>query len=258
MVDRRPRLRLIGAGSQSRNLVVHYKIAGESADVAVPRLGSACMTLAAAGAGGAFPASAISRHESSLVLTSEERLGSDVVVHRLGAINIDVRAFQCLRNIVRALRREQIFVVQLDVVDVDESGGQTMDLDWPTDRNDSVAYPGMSPGLESVLEREESDFSKLRRCLIEVRESLDADAVDRFEQSVQPWYRLVEAGGFSTPIGLPEDVESIAGSVSQFDEQTIEVTLTRFLGSEQAWMALANMADRFWRFPDHLRRIVVD
>ena len=143
------------------------------------------------------------------------------------------------------------------VVDPQRRSAQEQRIEWPTDLNEERAYPDALPAIRSLMTWEEADFGKTRRCLVEMTTPLSADRVLEFEDWIRPWYRLVEEAAYAVPIGLPEEVECIAGTVNQFDDHVIEVGMARLLASEKAWNALANITLTLWG-PSGVRRILVD
>ena len=258
MGDRLPTLTVVGVGPKSTRLEVHYSFSAQPVEVVQPRLRLVSEIFVAAGARGAFKAAPLQTPHSRLTLDADIAPGPEEVVHQLSCDCLDVRAFQCLRSMVRRLRHDGIVVQRLVVVDPKRSTDEGVHLDWPTEQNENVVYPDVSPRIRALLVWEDSDFGKSRRCLVEALQPLKPGAVMEFESWMRPWYQLVEAGAYSMPVGLPEETECIAGSVNQFDENTIEIGLDRFYASERAWDVLANMTDTFWAPSASLRRIVVD
>lgn len=258
MIDDGPRLTGVGLTAESENLEVQYVCSYETPRSTLLSIGSVCQILVANGAQGAFSNPTRSQSDSGLALAGEPYFSNDRIVHRLAAANLDIRAFQCLRNMVRRLRRTEIVVDHVLVLDLDRPDVRSVEFDWPTEENEARVYPDMPSALKSRFQYEGSEFGKSRRCLVEVRGVVEPHTVTEFERAVRPWYVLVEAGGYSTPVGLPEETESIAGSVSQFDANSIEIGLNSFFASECAWAALANIAERFWRVSGGPERILVD
>jgi hypothetical protein len=190
-------------------------------------------------------------------LMSYELDGAEVR-HHLSSTAINVRAFQVLRNMVRRLRCSGVQVRAILVSDARGVGPTTDDVPWPSEDNEASVYPSMRSALEQLVVREDADFAKSRRCLLELTRELEAHEVENFEGWVAPWFRLLEAGGYAMPIGFPEDTESIAGTVTQVDPRTVEIAVPRFFASEMAWNAVVNMANAIWRTSNPIRRIVID
>jgi hypothetical protein len=256
VIDRGPTLTVVDLDARSTELEVLYTFAADTAERALTNLRLVSRTFATAGANGAF--SAFDGVRSHLEMSFEILRSAEQVAHRFECINVDIRAFQCLRNMARRLRRDKVIVTHVMVTGAGGQGVRVVDMPWPTDTNEAQAYPEMSPRVKAVFAQEDSEFAKSRRCLVEVAQPLESDTVLAFERSVEPWYRLIEAGGYATPIGLPEEVESISGAVNQFDERSIEVAIDRLSASEQVWVPLANIAQTFWERSGGLRRLIVD
>ena len=256
MLDRRPRLTLVDLDGRSSELEVLYKFTSESVEQAFTHLRAISQTLAAAAAKGAFPGSDHAR--SHLEMNAETVRSADEIAHHFLSVNLEARAFQCLRNMARRLRRDGVVVSHIVVTGAGRRGDRVVEVPWPTDANEGEAYPDAHPSVKAILDWEDSEFAKSRRCLMEASQPLESDSVVAFERSVEPWYHLVESGGYATPVGLPEELESIAGSVNQFDEHTVEVGIDRLSASERVWVPLANVAHAFWGLSGGLRRIIVD
>ena len=164
-----------------------------------------------------------------------------------------------MRNMARRLRRSGVSVSRITVSDV--AYGETAPvsfLAWPDEFTEEVDYPRISAVRKSRLLQEDLDFSKARRILIETRKALISGEVEGYREWVDPWYRLLEAGAYAMPVELPEDNDVLAGAVAQFDDNTIEVTVRRFIASEQAWIALANMSFAFWQDSNAIRLIIIE
>jgi hypothetical protein len=89
--------------------------------------------------------------------------------------------------------------------------------------------------------QEEVDDTWVRRCVLDMEAPVTHLAIDRVEAWVDPWFAMLEAGGYSLPIGWPAEGQCAAGGVAQFDEFSVEVSVMRFQASEMAWNALINM-----------------
>jgi len=259
MGDHEPTMRLGGVGPHTRHITICYALPAKSLEVATQWLEVLADILCTNIEAGTFPSVAgdIS-HKSPSMLELEAPANNDQILYRLLTNGIDIGALQCLRNMVRRLRRERIAIKRIDVLDAETSAGLTQTPDWPSEATELHAYPQAHQKLLSFLEYSGSDFGKSRRCLVELGHSLTTDDVLLFERAVQPWYRLIEMGGYAMPIGFADEIDTIAGSVSQFDEHTIEITVNRFVASEMAWVGLGNAAVAFWEPIGKLVRIAVE
>lgn len=258
MIRQLPLLVLEGVNDQSASLDVRYSgVAGGRTD-AIERLDAIVRTLAAAAAHGGFwgGGSPVSRSVIDLRPTACDE--SDGIVQSLHVAQLDPLVFQCLRQMVALLRKDDINIDKISVVDREALQPRQVPLGWPDEDNEVKVYPRLSPELEQVLLFESGNFAKSRRFLVELDRSIAPVALVEFECWVLPWYRLLECSAFSMPVGLPQETDSLAGQVSQFDDVTVEVTVDRFLASEQAWLVLANMTGAFWRSHARIQRILID
>lgn len=158
----------------------------------------------------------------------------------------------------RRLRREQIAVESVVVVDPGCATERPVRLEWPDESNEELAYPRLAAWVAPLVGSEDTDFAKSRRVLVEWDRPVEPGTVVALERWIMPWCALIEAGGYAQPVSDPEEVECIAGSVSQFDERSAEIAITRFISSEKAWHSLANMVERFSRGVGVLQSIVID
>lgn len=183
------------------------------------------------------------------------------LVSRVRVSELDPRMWQCWRHMVSRLAR-----VDMDVVDVTLmvqaaaglAGAEWQEIEAVDEHNEMEAYPLASPELMAVLCFEDNDAAKSRRCLIEIDRPLQPEEVRAFESGMQAWYAMLETAAFSLPVGAPYEEECLGGSISQFDETTLELTVDRFRASEQAWMVLGNMALAWWRGRARVLRVLVD
>lgn len=127
-----------------------------------------------------------------------------------------------------------------------------------TELNEVAAYPAPSPALERILEFASGDAAKSRRALLSLNRPMASAEVVEGEKRFQTWFRLLEAGAFAPPIGDPDDEVCLPGSISQFDEVTLEIAVDRFRASEQAWVVLGNMALSWPPGREHAARFLVD
>ncbi|MHB8474550.1 MAG: hypothetical protein ACYDC8_17215 [Gammaproteobacteria bacterium] len=258
MIEQPPLLILEGVNNGSALLEISYSgVAGEHADE-IERLNAIVRTLAEVAAYGGFwgGGSPVSRSVIELRPTIGDEANG--IVQSLHVAQLDPLVFQCLRQMVSLIRKDDINIDKIRVVDCGALNPTQVSLGWPDEDNEAQAYPRLSPELERALLFESADFAKSRRFLVELDRSITPVALVEFERWVLAWYRLLECSAFSMPVGLPQETDSLVGQVSQFDDVTVEVTVDRFLASEQAWLVLANMTGAFWRSHANILRIVID
>ena len=176
----------------------------------------------------------------------------------LKARSVDIRAFQLLRAMLARLRLHGIVVTRITVTELGQDERQQVELAEPVDTNEYTIYPEMSSRIGFAVAGEDSDFSKSRRCLVEMRHTVEATNVLGLGDWIKPWYMLLEAGAFAMPVGLPDETTSISGAVTIFDELTIEISIDRFQASESAFFVLINMIDAYAHQFMSVVRVIVD
>ncbi|GGY36844.1 hypothetical protein GCM10007387_18980 [Pseudoduganella albidiflava] len=253
-----PVLVLQGMSAATSRAAVSYQFARPPGVADLQAVSDAMQPLADAAMRGAFSGSGPAGPGTMAVLGPAVLSSAACARQQLQLCNVDERAFQLLRGMVARLRSEKVLVDSIQVVDMEHANAQPVQPDWPDEDNEEVAYPVPGARATALLAFEDTDFSKVRRCLVEVDNRLFPDQVTRFAAWVQPWYALLEAGAFAMPVGHPAVTDSIAGFVSHFDPVTIEVSVDRFMASECAWGILANMVCAFDWQPRTLAGISVD
>ncbi len=261
MDDAAPQLSLLGVTGHSRRVTIRYDLKVAAAAVAHSQLANITEVFLVCAGRGAFSVTGMMPAATDGAVTAIGKVrqeGSAVVFSVSSSVAIDVRAFQCVRNMARRLRRGGLEVVQIVVADPLGAATQPTFLEWPTEDTEEVAYPGFSRSAASLVHYEDSEFSKFRRYLIELGRRLRSAEVEQFQDWASAWYALLEAGAYAVPIEAPEENDVVAGSISQFDERTVEVVVNRFIASEQAWCPLTNMAVSFWGGAEAIRNITID
>ncbi|CAN5718526.1 hypothetical protein BH11PSE13_BH11PSE13_11390 [soil metagenome] len=158
--------------------------------------------------------------------------------------HFDARGLQVLRNLLVGAAEPENRIDGIVVKVPMELRGYRRDeqaMPMLDEDNEDDEYPALSERLGFDCVDEEVDDTWVRRCVIEYAAPVSPEEVERLEHWVEPWFNLLEMGGYALPIGLPENVQSAPGGVNQFDEFSIEISLMKFHASEMAWHALANM-----------------
>jgi hypothetical protein len=135
---------------------------------------------------------------------------------------------------------------------------QEVELPLPDDLNEADVYPPVSSELSFTVEWDDTVVSKGRRCLVEFQNPPGPFHVAGIAARASMWGDILEAGGYAMPLGLPHEIESIAGSISQFDEYTVEVEVARFMASEAAWDILLNLLDSYSRSASRIVMVTVE
>lgn len=258
MIEAPPSLALIGVREMTSLIEVYYSFARPADATHVAALLPLIESFVCAGANGGFPLRDAGTARTTVLLSSGELISPTTVRHVLEVRDVDWRAFQLLRSMVARLRSNKIFVQSINISDPMFPSANPVYFDWPDENTEEAAYPNVTRRAESLLIFEDNDFSKVRRLLVEVDAALGPERVTCFAAWVEPWYRMLEFNAFAMPIGHPSVTDSIAGSVSQFDEVTIEISVDRFMATECAWNILASMICAFDWSSGSLVGIVVD
>ena len=87
---------------------------------------------------------------------------------------------------------------------------------------------------------------------------IEAAYVYRTDDGIAPWFELLEAGAFALPVGCASETDSIAGALTLFHEQALEITVNCFQASEAAWSALINMLEACWSETSLLSTVTVE
>lgn len=210
-----------------------------------------------AGAAHGYPASTAAPAHSSMSLGGVE-FGATQVSCALKLSQVDPHAYQLLRNMIGRLNHERATCSRICVVNLARSGSQPSSVPEIFEENELESYPKVSPQIAFDTAKEESGFGKVRRCLVEMRQPPSAEQVLALSDYTKPWYEILEAGAFALPIGPPGEIEAIGGTVTQFDEVTVEIVVSRFLASECAWDVLLNMLDAYSCTSFPLAKVTID
>jgi len=197
--------------------------------------------LAQAAASGAFP-STISSVAPSLVAVTRCAQKGDTLELSLTFENCQTGCLQLLRSMIGYLRRDDIYCRHMRVSMADSAAAVSQTIAWPAEGADLEAYPRLAPPISSqLIAGSSSNLSKSRRMLVHMAGSVTADEVVRLRRAVAQWGTMLEGGAFAMPVGHPAVVDSVMGTVNQFDAETIEISVLRFMASEGAWASLANI-----------------
>ncbi len=258
MVEGFPYLEVPCHGSLSGDFEVAFETA-EQTDKSAGEIGRLVDAFAQAGAVGGFPARHSAVDRSSLALAAGPKPFPRSLSFDFQAANVDPHAFQILRNMIgwselsrhrvnRIAVREKRFTRDLPRVTVP----------FPGELNEADVYPHVSRHITFEVVWENTQFSMARRCLVEMARPPEPADVLAIADRIQFWYALLDAGGFVLPCDYPADAGSSSGRVTQFDEYSIEIEVTRFQASEMAWTVLANLVDCLARDLLKVVRMIVE
>lgn len=246
MPDLFPTLTLAGLGSPSARLelIVDRVDPADPTGVAVIE---AVRSFARAGEYGGYAAPGKTADQSRLSVTGDPKTLLKGLHFELQAAHIDPLAFQILRNMMATLNLEGAGITSILVREVRQGNLARVELPIADEDNEEDVYPGLSDDLSFPPDWEDSDSIKFRRVVVEARQKLSPDQVIVFQQRVESWLVLLQAGGFCLPMGPPDEAVCSSGSVSQLDEMAVEIAVTVFLASETAWNVLFNILDAIAR-----------
>jgi len=258
MSERLPSLVLSGSAGPKVSYEVTFDISTPVDEPVYEQLDWLIGVFAEAGGHGGFAVPSVSPSQSRLSLVSSSPSPPDSFLCKLGTNFVDQRAFQLLRNMAGRLKRQNINVRRIAVIELGSKAHQLVEAPEPSEENENDVYPEISSSVRLEVEGEESEFSKARRCLVEMRNPIEASHVLGIADWIKPWYLILEAGAFAMPIGLPDETDSISGSVTIFDEITVEISVDRFQASECAWNVLVNLLDAYSCISSPVSKVTVD
>lgn len=207
----------------------------------------------AAGELAAFPCSGAKPGQQALEVRSPFQTSGPTLDVFLFAKELEPRAFQFLRHMVSRIEHaEDEKLLRITVAaSATESSGVPPRLNYPIvdydNEEDMLPEPLANPGF-AIEWDDELEYSKSRRLLVEFPSDIEGPAVDRLEDYAKRWGRLLERSAFTLPLGMPDVLDNVMGSVSQFDSATIEIEVPVYQSGEYGWDVLLNMLATF-----HLR-----
>ena len=201
--------------------------------------------LVTAGARGAFAVPGVAPALSTLRVERARVEAPNVLSFELLAQACDARAFQLLRHMCRRLRRHKLNVRAVTLT-APATAGQMRFVPEIGDDTEFDAYPARSTHLRFRTGREPVDGRRLRRAVVDLHTRVTQAHVTRLNEWLAPWFGLLEAGAYAAPLGPADEVDCVAGVVTLYDEQAVELCVNRFQASECAWHALLNMLDACW------------
>jgi hypothetical protein len=258
MLESPPSLALVGVRETTSLLEINYLLGRPESAIYAPELFPLMASFVRVAVNGGFPLRDVGGVSTILLRSYSELVSQTTIRDVLEVRNLDWRAFQLIRSMVARLRSEKIFVQSITVLDPMTSPTNTIYLDWPDEINETDVYPALIRRAETLLTLSDIDFSKSRRLMVVVDGPLTPKEVIGISAWVEPWYWLLEYNSFSMPIAHPANACSIAGSVSQFDDVTIEISVDRFMATESAWNILINMICAFGWSPRSLVGLVIE
>lgn len=226
-------------------------------DPPIEEIGRLVAVFTQAGELGAFPAAAHSGGPSRIGRIAGPKSSDQSIAFEMTASGITPQAFQILRNLLGWSEAIHGGVASLRIRDK-QRRDQGRTAPFPGDVDEEDAYPPPWEKLGFAIDWENTQYSKSRRCLIEAARPLETADVEQVAETARAWSALLDEGGFVLPSDFPSETESSSGSVSQFDEYSVEISVLRFQASEMAWASLANMIDASCRTSLQVIRMIVE
>lgn len=243
-----------GAGTY----IVHFELQTPVDDAVAAAVDGVVERFVMAGNWGAFPAPDLPNSSTRLDMQRRSSTDANRLSYVLNGQNFDLFGFELLRNMSSRLLRQDIEVSRIAVTAPGTASDELFHKPAPDDESEYDAYPAMSAASHFLIERDWQGDHRARRCLVEWSAPIASADVLRLGESVAPWFKLLEAGAFALPVGLPSETDSVAGAVTLFDEQSCEITVNRFDASEMAWHALINMLDASWKDALQISKLVIE
>lgn len=243
MTEGLPELVLVGVESSVAELEVAFEFSDGNPQSAASDHEALMRTFVVPGEHGGYPSPGSSPIESQLSLIAGPRLSGRDMFFELSASHVDPRGFQLLRNMTGRLDPQKAIIARIIVREKDQETRRRVTVEEPDDYNEDEVYPEPSNQMTFEVDWVNTEFSKSRQCYVELRRPADPAQVAEISTVVKWWGDLLEAGAFAMPVGLPDEVESYLGSVSQFDETTVVVEVALYQASETAWNVLLNLLD---------------
>ncbi|MEA3183133.1 MAG: hypothetical protein QOI59_6656 [Gammaproteobacteria bacterium] len=191
----------------------------------------------------AFSLAAPAREGESEAPPLRYRSSTQAIEALINSTGFDIRCMQVLRNLLlRELESDERLssMVVTALADADVAG-RTAVLPFPEEDTEETQYPAARDALGFHCVEEELADSWVRRCMVEFVQPLQMQDLERISIATDPWFDLLEGGGYAFPLGHPRETESVRGAVLQFDEYSVEISMMRFQASDMAWNALVNM-----------------
>ena len=212
-----------------------------------------------AGAQHGYPCPMITAETSRLSRLTAEPADSSILGYRLAVANVTAMSLQLLRNMLGGLAAKNIDVDEIIARESSLGALRTAnELPAATPQNQDTVYPAVADYLCFQLEWSHTEFSMLRSCFLEMRESPTAKIVNELAKMVRVWGTLLECNAFALPVGPPQAIFSTCGPVSQHDDTTIQIEVTRYQAAEPGWNVLVNMLDVFSRQSASIVKVVVE
>jgi hypothetical protein len=252
-----PLLLLSGITDSTARVDVILSLVETSAEPHAEQIASIVQSFALAGARGGFAEVGTRPDQSNVNLLSDIEFEPGKVSFKLAVEHIHFGAFQTLRNMLGNISHAQPFIRRIIVSDAESKGVAPITAAEITDENQDDLYPPISSQVAIYIDWGSAGSSKVRRFLVEFSQPPDALEVAALSDWIRPWCVMLEVAAFALPFDVQES-DSFVGTVTQFDEVTLELVIDRFMASEAAWNVLINMIGSYALKHSRVSKVSID
>lgn len=255
-----PPLSISWTNAVSQELVVRFELEQPATAEQLDNLQKLVASFVAVGSFGGFARELVSPSESSLTLARFNPSFPMQPTFLLNAQQIDVRAFQLLRNgawrwsgQAQGLRS----ITVLDLTPVQHTDPiQLPDVTWATE---DAAYPPQSRLLQIRVEHEDPvEYHKQRRCVVEFGRKVPIEVFKSVVVPISAWLELAGEGAYCPPVKLPFEGEVWQENLGPYDEYSVELALALFEASEAAWNTLLNCLERYSKTSEPVVLVMIE
>jgi hypothetical protein len=238
-----PALDVHGGAILNGDLLLTLEGSENWTDEATAAVTAAMYSFLAVGALGGYRGIGPGTSRSSLTLSVEPKFVSPSLQIVLAADNVSPLAFQYIRQMIGHLDLTGAAVNRILILQKNMPVGQAKTLRCPPidDANEGDMYPAPISTQPFVVTFDESPPSKHRRFLVELSNLVGNEDVEQARAICGLWGALLEGGAFSLPVGMPDEIDSVMGFVSQLDASSLEVEVPVYRASEAGWDVLINL-----------------
>lgn len=207
------------------------------------------------GALGGFPARGSTPSESDLTVTSVAVEGT-LWISKINAENVDPAATVLLANMLRKLG-PSIAAARIDPVE--QARSVVVATRIPRFEDSAEFFPSGTNTLSFVLEddADQVDTFRHRRALLIGYEAFTLQQYEALSEISEAWTGILGAGAYAAPLKSCVSAWVLPEAFEFYTDRILELTLSIFEASEQSWLCLACMIERFNRPHGAIRGILV-
>jgi len=255
-----PPLSLLWSNAANQELIVQFELDHPSSPDELDQLRHLVSLFVDVGKHGGFARETVSPANSKLSLGKLDMSNPMTPVFSLTAEQVDVRAFQLLRN--GAWRWSSKAQPLRSIAVVDRTVGQPLqkvslpDTTWTTEEK---AYPPRSRLSKLQIVREDpADYQKQRRCVVECGRIIPNAVFASIAVPITAWVALAAEGVYGPPVRPSFEAEVWPENVGPYDEYSFELALSLFESSETAWNTLLNCLERFSIAVERIAQVTIE